>query len=97
MGGSLNGLKVPDRSCGITGPITAMSMVDHGADVTKIEPPGGDPFRDQLACKAWQQGKRNAVPDLKSGSDPAPFLNLMRDADIPGGRLRLPAFRTPQN
>ena len=36
---------VLDLSTGIAGPMTGMLLADHGAEVTKIEPPGGDPSR----------------------------------------------------
>ncbi len=58
-----------DLSWGIAGPMAAMLLADQGADVTKIEPPGGDPFRAQLGYRAWQRGKRSAVLDLKSAED----------------------------
>ena len=43
--GILHGLKVLDLSWGISGPMTGMLLADHGAQVTRIEPPGGRPFR----------------------------------------------------
>src|SRR3546814_1676656 len=48
--------------------LTTMLLGDNGADVTKIEPPGGDPARheagpQQLGYKAWQRGKRSAFLD----------------------------------
>ena len=47
MAGVLDGIKVLDLSWGISGPMATMLLSDHGAEVTKIEPPGGDPFRSQ--------------------------------------------------
>ena len=82
MPGVLAGLKVLDLSWGIAGPMTTMLLVDHGAEVTKIEPPGGDPFRAQLGYKVWNRGKRNAVLDLKSAADKQSFLALAAAADI---------------
>jgi len=55
MAGVLQDSKVLDLSWGIAGPMTTMLMADHGARVTKIEPPGGDPFRDQLGYRVWQK------------------------------------------
>ena len=43
MAGVLEGVEVLDLSWGIPGPVTGMLLADHGARVTKIEPPGGDP------------------------------------------------------
>jgi crotonobetainyl-CoA:carnitine CoA-transferase CaiB-like acyl-CoA transferase len=82
MAGVLSGLKVLDLSWGIAGPMTAMLLGDNGASVTKIEPPGGDPFRNQLGYKVWQRGKRSAILDLKNPEDKKAFLALASRADI---------------
>lgn len=82
MAGVLEGVRVLDLSWGVAGPMTAMLLADQGADVTKIEPPGGDPFRDQLGYKVWQRGKRSAVLDLKAPADKDAFLALAKHADI---------------
>ncbi len=82
MAGVLNGIRVLDLTWGIAGPMTAMLMGDHGADVIKIEPPGGDPFRGQLGYKVWQRGKRSAVFDLKTAADKEAFLALVKTADV---------------
>src|SRR5579862_8743421 len=82
MAGVLEGLKVLDLSWGIAGPMTAMLLADHGAAVTKIEPPGGDPFRTQLGYHVWQRGKRSAILDLKAAPDRSSFLALAAHADV---------------
>lgn len=82
MPGILEGLTVLDLSWGIAGPMATMMMADHGARVTKIEPPGGDPFRTLLGYRAWQRGKRSAILDLKSSAEREVFLNLAATADI---------------
>ena len=82
MPGVLAGLKVLDLSWGVAGPMTTMLLVDHGAEVTKIEPPGGDPYRGQLGYKVWNRGKRSAVLDLKAPDDLHSFLALAGAADI---------------
>jgi crotonobetainyl-CoA:carnitine CoA-transferase CaiB-like acyl-CoA transferase len=82
MAGVLQNLKVLDLSWGIAGPMTAMLLGDNGAQVTKIEPPGGDPFRGQLGYKVWQRGKRSAVLDLKNADDKKAFLALVSQADV---------------
>ncbi len=78
----LEGIKVLDLSWGIAGPMTTMLMADHGAQVTKIEPPGGDPHRGQLGYKVWQRGKRSAILDLKDSADKEDFLALVKTADV---------------
>ena len=95
MPGALAGLRVLDLSWGVAGPMTAMLLADSGADVTKIEPPGGDPFRAQLGYRVWQRGKRSAALDLKGAGDRAAFLALAKHADVlvesfaPGSSARL--------
>ncbi len=82
MTGVLSDLKVLDLSWGIAGPMTAMLLADHGADVTRIERPQGDPFPDMLGYKVWHRGKKNAIFDLKDEADKALFLKLASDADV---------------
>ena len=45
MSGPLAGLSVVEITKEISGPYAAKLLADLGADVTKIEPPGGDPLR----------------------------------------------------
>lgn len=80
--GVLDGIRVLDLSWGIAGPMTAMLLGDHGAEVTKIEPPGGDPLRVQLGYRAWQRGKRSCVLDLRDAGDRETFMVLARHADV---------------
>jgi|JI10StandDraft_1071094.scaffolds.fasta_scaffold26071_2 crotonobetainyl-CoA:carnitine CoA-transferase CaiB-like acyl-CoA transferase len=82
MSGVLSNLKVLDLSWGIAGPMAGMLLADHGADVTRIERPQGDPFAGQLGYKVWHRGKRNAVFDLKDTKDKELFLRLAADADV---------------
>lgn len=82
MAGVLDGLKVLDLSWGIAGPMATMLLGDHGADVTRIERPEGDPFPDMLGYKVWHRGKRSAVMNLKDAGDRQLFLRLAADADI---------------
>src|SRR5579885_31091 len=82
MAGVLNGIRVLDLSWGIAGPMATMLLADHGAEVIKIEPPGGDPFRFQLGYKVWQRGKKSAVFDLKNPAERAQFDALVETADV---------------
>ena len=95
MAGVLDGLVVLDLSWGIAGPMASMMLADHGARVTRIEPPGGDPFRQLSGYRVWNRGKRSAILDLKRDDDRQCLLNLARAADIvmesfrPGAAQRL--------
>jgi crotonobetainyl-CoA:carnitine CoA-transferase CaiB-like acyl-CoA transferase len=78
----LDGIRVLDLSWGVAGPITGMLLSDNGADVVKVEPPGGDPFRSSPGYAAWLRGRRSAELDLTGDADRDTFLDLARSADI---------------
>ena len=80
--GVLDGVEVLDLSWGISGPMAAMLLADHGARVTKIDPPGGDPFAQLSGYQVWQRGKRRATIDLKGPEGRAELLALARHADV---------------
>ncbi|HEX7097289.1 MAG TPA: CoA transferase [Acidimicrobiales bacterium] len=82
MSGVLDGLTVLDLSWGISGPVTAMLLADNGARVTKIEPPGGDPYRALSGSRVWHRGKRSAFLDLTDPDDRAVLLALASRADV---------------
>ncbi len=82
MTGVLAGVRVIDLSWGIAGPMAAMLMGDHGADVIKVEKPGGDPFRGMLGYKVWQRNKRSVVLDLRSEAGRADLHTLLATADV---------------
>lgn len=82
MSGALDGLRVLDLSWGIAGPMTTMLLADQGADVVKIEPPGGDPFRSLSGARVWHRGKRSAVLDLHDARDRDTFVALAERADV---------------
>jgi crotonobetainyl-CoA:carnitine CoA-transferase CaiB-like acyl-CoA transferase len=93
--GPLSGLRVVDLSTMLAGPYATMLLADLGADVVKVEPPGGDgtrragPFRPDdgrvgLAgyFQSVNRGKRGVVLDLKAPSDVERFVELVRRADV---------------
>lgn len=82
MGAVHADLKVLDLSWGVAGPMTAMLLADHGAQVTRIIRPAGDPFGSPLGYKVWHRGKDSAVLDLKDAGDAELFQRLAADADV---------------
>ena len=80
--GILDGIDVLDLSWGIAGPMTGMLLADHGARVTRIEPPAGDPFAELSGSAVWMRGKRRATLDLREDVDRDVFLALARRADV---------------
>ena len=52
MPGPLAGVKVFEVSQIVAGPYCGLNLVDLGADVIKVEPPGGEGSRAQGAIRA---------------------------------------------
>ena len=85
----LSGLQVIDASSFVSGPYAAMMLADLGADVIKVEPPGGDAYRRfgrlesgaSILFANVNRNKRSAVIDLKSDDGQSQMLTLLGDAD----------------
>ncbi len=78
----LSGVRVLDLSIWRPGPYATSLLVALGADVLKVEPPGGDPMRHYAALfESINAGKRSVVLDLKQGEDRARALELAAEAD----------------
>ncbi len=82
-GGLLEGVRVLDVSVWRPGPYATQLLAELGADVIKVEPPGGDPMRIYPALFArLHAGKRSLVLDLKDDTDRATALDLASGADV---------------
>jgi len=84
MPGPLQDLTVVDLTTGTAGPRATGMLADYGADVTWVEPPGGDRFREQLAVpySVFNRGKRSVELDLRSGAGRESLFALLRGADV---------------
>ena len=82
MTGPFEALRVIDLSSGQAGGITSMVLADFGADVIKVEPPGGDPGRAEPASPMWLRGKRSIELDLSNAADRGRLHALVRGADV---------------
>ena len=87
----LRGTRVLDLSQYVPGPYATQMLADLGADVLKIEPPGGDPMRgleprdaDGISpfWKTINAGKTIVEIDLKSSAGAALFAELVGRADV---------------
>src|SRR5688572_16590245 len=76
------GLVVLDFSHGMPGAIATLVFADYGADVIKVEPPGGDPFRFEPGWLAWNRGKQGIVLDLATAEGRAEAAALAQKADV---------------
>src|SRR3954469_18984008 len=81
MAGPLSGLRAIDFGQYIAGPLTAMLLADHGADVIRVDPPTG-PRWNTPANATWNRGKRSIALDLTTEADRATARALVGTADI---------------
>ena len=82
MAGPCTELTVLDFSLGMPGAICTLVLADYGADVIKVEPPGGDPFRFQAAWISWNRGKKGIVLDLATPEGRERARQLAANADV---------------
>ena len=82
MAGPLEGLVVLDASNVMPGAIAGMLLADHGAEVVKIEPPGGAFFAHDLTRKSWDRGKKSITLDLGDAGDCRKLRTLAARADV---------------
>jgi crotonobetainyl-CoA:carnitine CoA-transferase CaiB-like acyl-CoA transferase len=86
--GPLAGIKVIDLSRVVAGNMTSVQLADFGADVIKVEPPGGDPLREwrergaSLFWKVYGRNKRSIVIDVRSPEGLALLRDLILSADV---------------
>jgi crotonobetainyl-CoA:carnitine CoA-transferase CaiB-like acyl-CoA transferase len=73
---------VLDFSWGMAGSLATAVLADFGAEVVKIEPPSGDPFRSHPAWLAWNRGKKSVVLNLKTAEGREQAHQLAAHADI---------------
>lgn len=85
-------LRVVDMSTVLAGPNCARYLADFGADVIKVERPGGDTLRNMawrdpsdgegLWWKVVNRNKRNVVLDVKDDADRETLFGLVDDAHV---------------
>ncbi len=83
----LSGIRVIEMSHMIMGPSCGMFLGFLGAEVIKVEPPGGDKTRDLTGMGAgffptFNRGKKSVVLDLKASADRRKLDSLLADADV---------------
>jgi crotonobetainyl-CoA:carnitine CoA-transferase CaiB-like acyl-CoA transferase len=90
----LAGLRVIDAANFIAGPVATTILADYGADVIKIEPPAGDPYRHRTGGPDVAQSpynyrwivdnrtKRGLALDLRRPEGQAVLFRLVERADV---------------
>src|SRR5688572_4870127 len=87
---ALEGIRVLDVTQVMAGPFCAMQLCDMGADVIKVEPPGGDSTRhmagasrgDSAGFNAVNRGKRGIVLDLGAPGGHTVIRRLLASTDV---------------
>jgi len=92
MAGPLAGIRIVEFTSVVLGPYACQMLGDLGADVIKVEPPGGDtnrnlgPYRTHSDMAALyltcHRNKRGVVLDLKSPQGQEAALRLASTADV---------------
>jgi crotonobetainyl-CoA:carnitine CoA-transferase CaiB-like acyl-CoA transferase len=92
--GPLSGLKVLDLTIALAGPMCTQRMGEMGADIIKIEAPGGGDFSrystmagitkfgDATTFVTLNRNKRSLILDLKSDGGRAVLYRMVKDADV---------------
>ena len=88
----LEGFKVIDLTSVVFGPYATQILSDYGADVTKVEAPGGDLYRHGAKPSktkgmgpgfiSLNRGKKSLTLDLKQEADAERLRALLSDADV---------------
>jgi crotonobetainyl-CoA:carnitine CoA-transferase CaiB-like acyl-CoA transferase len=86
----LAGFRILDLSAVYSGPMAAALLSDQGAEVIKVESPGGDisrrigPVKGDISATfvAMNRGKRSIVLDLKAEAGKAVLRDLIKRSDV---------------
>src|ERR1700688_2745458 len=90
MPGPLHGLRVLDLTTMVAGPVAAMMLADQGAEVIKIESPGGDLMRHfaygrngmNASFLSCNRNKRSLAIDIKAAEGLQIVHKLIATADV---------------
>ncbi|GAA0471459.1 CaiB/BaiF CoA-transferase family protein [Streptomyces olivaceiscleroticus] len=80
--GPLSGVRVVELAGIGPGPFAAMFLADLGADVVRVDRPGGSGISIDPAHDLTNRGKRSVLVDLKSPEGPDQVLDLVERADV---------------
>src|SRR5450759_5374345 len=90
MAGCLDGIRVLELARFQAGPRCGMLLSDLGAEVIKIEKPGGEVTRlsppivrgQSIYFSAYNRGKKSLCLDLRKDAGKTVFFDLLKTADI---------------
>jgi len=79
---ALAGIRIVECAQDIAAPYAAMLLAEQGAEVIKIEPPGGDRARALPGFHVWNRSKRGVPADLATEVGREKLRSLCRAADV---------------
>ena len=82
MAGVLEGYRVLEFGEYIAPQVLGMLLADQGAEVVKIEPPGGSRLRGEAPFAVWNRSKKSVVLDPAGGSESETVAKLAASADV---------------
>jgi crotonobetainyl-CoA:carnitine CoA-transferase CaiB-like acyl-CoA transferase len=91
MTGPFDGIRVIDLTSMVSGPLATMTLGDQGADVIKVEAPGGGDYARHVATRRGgfsasflnnNRNKRSVIVDLKRPEGVETVKRLMAGADV---------------
>jgi crotonobetainyl-CoA:carnitine CoA-transferase CaiB-like acyl-CoA transferase len=82
MSGILSGIKVIDFGQYIAGPYAAMLLAEQGADVIKVERPGGEPYRSDKGFVVCNRSKKGITLNLKTSEGQKVAHDLVKGVDV---------------
>ena len=86
----LDGIRIIDLSTLLPGPFATLILAEAGAEVIKVERPGGEDMRktpplingESVLFGLLNRGKRSVEIDIKSNSGYKELVNLIKSADV---------------
>jgi crotonobetainyl-CoA:carnitine CoA-transferase CaiB-like acyl-CoA transferase len=83
MPGILDGIRIIDASQNLAGALVTLLLAEQGADVIKVEPPGGDPMRQiEPGVFIWYRSKRSVTLDIESPADRSRLRKMLERSDV---------------
>jgi crotonobetainyl-CoA:carnitine CoA-transferase CaiB-like acyl-CoA transferase len=78
----LNDLRIVEIAEGMAGQVAGLLLCELGADVLKVERPGGDPSRGTAPFANWNRGKRSLELDLTTVEGLTALKTRLSNADV---------------
>jgi crotonobetainyl-CoA:carnitine CoA-transferase CaiB-like acyl-CoA transferase len=78
----LKDLRIVEIAEGMAGQVAGLMLSEFGADVLKVERPGGDPSRGDAKFANWNRGKRSLELDLTAPEGMAALKQRLAGADV---------------